>query len=110
MSADATSPFEPTPDGLLVRLRVTPKASRDAIGDVVADGQGNGVIKVAVTAVPEKGGANAAVIKVLAKAWRMRKTDMRIVQGATSRTKTLLIEGDGKELAARLRPLLADKG
>ena len=109
MSADA-APFEPTPDGLLVRLRVTPKASRDAIGDVVADGQGNGVLKVAVTAVPEKGGANTAVVRLLAKAWRLRKTDMRIVQGAASRTKTLLIEGDGKDRAARLTPLLADKG
>ncbi|MBO6518984.1 MAG: DUF167 domain-containing protein [Rhodospirillales bacterium] len=103
---DAPEPFHPVTEGLDVRLRVTPKASRDAIGEVVADGQGKGAIKIAVTAVPEKGSANAAVIKLLAKAWRLRKSDMEIVQGATDRNKTLRIAGDGMELMARLRPLL----
>jgi uncharacterized protein (TIGR00251 family) len=105
--ADALSPFQAVPQGLQVRLRVTPKASRDAIGDVVADGQGNGVLKIAVTAVPEKGNANAAVIKLLAKSWRLRKSDLDIVQGATDRNKTLLIAGNGKELLSLLSPLLA---
>jgi len=104
--ADTPSPLQLCPDGLQVRLRVTPKASRDAIGDVVADGQGNGALKIAVTAVPEKGNANAAVIKLLAKSWRLRKSDMEIVQGATDRKKTLLITGDGTALLARLTPLL----
>ena len=81
--ADTPSPFHPVAGGLEVRLRVTPKASRDTITGVVADAQGNGVIKIAVTAVPENGNANAAVIKMLAKAWRLRKTDMQIVRGAT---------------------------
>lgn len=104
--ADAASPFQPTPRGLQVRLRVTPRASHDAIGSVVADGQGNGALKIAVTAVPEKGNANASVIKLLAKAWRLRKSDLEIVQGETGRNKTLLIAGDGDELMQRLVPLL----
>lgn len=104
--ADATGPFQLVPEGLDVRLRVTPGASRDAIGEVVADGKGKGAIKIAVTAVPEKGSANAAVIKLLAKAWRLRKSDMRIVQGATDRNKTLRIAGDGRELMAGLRRFL----
>ncbi|MGJ3260010.1 MAG: DUF167 domain-containing protein [Rhodospirillales bacterium] len=104
--ADATGPFQPVTEGLEVRLRVTPRASRDAIGEVVADGKGKGAIKIAVTAVPEKGSANAAVIKLLAKAWRLRKSDMRIVQGATDRNKTLRIAGDGRELMTRLSRLL----
>lgn len=100
---DVPDPFQLIEGGLDVRLRVTPKASRDAIGDLVADGQGNGVIKIAVTAVPEKGSANAAVIKLLAKAWRLRKSDMEIVQGATDRNKVLRITGDGREILTRLR-------
>ena len=104
--ADAPSPFHPVPDGLQVRLRVSPKASRDAIDGVVADGQGNGVLKIAVTAVPEKGNANAAVIKLLAKAWRIRKSDMDIVQGATDRNKILLIAVDGAAIQNRLSALL----
>jgi len=63
----AETPFKVVPEGLEVQLRVTPDASRDAIGDVVADAQGNGALKLAVTAVPEKGKANTAVIKLLAK-------------------------------------------
>jgi len=105
--ADNPNPLMPCPNGLQVRLRVTPKASRDAIGDVVADGQGNGALKIAVTAVPEKGNANTAVIKLLAKSWRLRKSDMEIVHGATDRNKTLLIVGDGPTLLAKLEPLLA---
>ena len=61
------------------------------------------MIKIAVTAVPEKGNANAAVIKLLAKAWRLRKSDMEIVQGATDRNKVLRITGDGREILAKLR-------
>ncbi len=100
---DVPDPFQLIDGGLDVRLRVTQKASRDAIGDLVADGQGNGVIKIAVTAVPEKGNANAAVIKLLAKAWRLRKSDMEIVQGPTDRNKVLRITGDGREILAKLR-------
>lgn len=105
-SAEPLLPFHIVPGGVEVRLRVTPKAAHNAIGDVVADVQGNGVLRVAVTAVPEKGGANASVLKVLAKAWRLRKTDMQIVRGGTDRNKVLLIEGDGEALAAQLRAAL----
>ena len=104
--ADTPSPFQPVAGGLEVRLRVTPKASRDAITGVVADSQGNGAIRIAVTAVPENGNANAAVIKMLAKAWRLRKTDMQIVRGATDRNKILLIAGDWNALLTTLQPFI----
>lgn len=100
--ADQPSPFHTVAGGLEVRLRVTPKASRDAIQGVVADAQGSGVIKLAVTAVPENGNANAAVIKMLAKKWKLRKTDMHIVRGLTDRNKTLLIDGNAETLMASL--------
>lgn len=85
---------------------MTPKASRNAIGAVVADGQGYGVLKVAVTAIPEKSGANAAVIKMLAKAWRLRKTDMTISHGLTDRNKTILIAGGNAEMLTGLETLI----
>ena len=85
---------------------MTPKASRNAIGEVVADGQGYGVLKVAVTAVPEKGGANAAVIGLLAKAWRLRKTDMTIPHGQTDRNKTILIAGGNAEMVTNFEHLV----
>lgn len=85
---------------------MTPKASKNAIGKVVADGQGYGVLKVAVTAIPEKGGANASVIGMLAKAWGLRKTDMTISRGQTDRNKTILIAGADKEMRQGLETLV----
>ena len=102
----AETPFKVVPEGLEVQLRVTPDASRDSIGDVVADAQGNGALKLAVTAVPEKGKANTAVIKLLAKSWRLRKTDCQVIRGQTERYKTLFILGDGKNLKATLQQII----
>lgn len=73
---------------------------------MVADGQGYGVLKVAVTAVPEKSGANAAVIEKLAKAWRLRKTDMTISRGHRDRHKAILIAGADKETLMSLEHLI----
>ena len=87
-------------------MRVTPKASQNAIGAVVADEQGYGVLKVAVTAIPEKSGANAAVIGMLAKAWRLRKTDMTILRGHRDRHKTILIAGADTGMLTGLENLI----
>ena len=85
-----------------MRIRLTPKAARSRIDGVGAGADGTAFFKVAVTAPPEKGKANAAMIKLLAKAWRLPKTSMAITAGATARRKTLLVTGDGKALVARL--------
>jgi hypothetical protein len=57
-----TLPYDAAANGLRVALKVTPKAARAAIGDVGADADGNAFLRVAVTAAPERGKANAAVI------------------------------------------------
>ena len=85
-----------------MRIRLTPKASRSRVEGVGAGADGGAVLKVAVTAPPEKGKANAAMITLLAKAWRLPKTTMAITAGATARRKTLLVAGDAKVLVARL--------
>ncbi len=82
--------------GLTIALKVTPRARRNAVGAFVADADGER-LAVSVTEAPEKGAANAAVIKLLARAWRFRKSDMSIIRGETDRRKTLLIKGDGKD-------------
>jgi uncharacterized protein len=71
-----------------VELRVTPRAGRNEIG-AVRDGR----LLVKVTAAPEDGKANAAVIKLLSKAWHVPATSMEIIHGETSREKTLLLRG-----------------
>lgn len=100
-------PFVVTDGGVKLTVRLTPKASRDRVDGVAADAEGRAVLKVSVTAVPEDGKANAALIKLLAKAWKLPKTSIEIVQGATDRRKVLLISGDADELRQRLEQWMA---
>jgi uncharacterized protein (TIGR00251 family) len=85
----------------LIRLavKVTPKASADRIQGWAEDEEGERVLKIAVTAVPEDGKANKAVIALLAKRLKLPKSAIAIAQGETSRRKTLLIDGDPGLLA-----------
>lgn len=71
--------------GAEIAVRVTPKASRNA---VKVDG---GEIRVYVTVLPEDGKANAAVQKLLAKEIGIAKSRLELVRGATSRDKLFRI-------------------
>lgn len=73
-------------DGAEIAVRVTPRASRNAI---VAEGD---VLRVYVTCVPEDGKANAAVVKLLAKAMGVAKSRLSLIRGATSRDKLFRVE------------------
>jgi uncharacterized protein YggU (UPF0235/DUF167 family) len=66
------------------------------------EADGSVVLKAQVTAVPEDGKANAALLKLLSKAWKIPKSDMDIVLGATDRRKVILISGDSEDLRRRL--------
>lgn len=88
--------------GLAVSLRVTPNAARARIDGIAADADGAAFLKIAVTVAPEDGKANAAVIKLLAKEWRLPKTSLSIASGARDRRKTLVIAGDARELETKL--------
>ncbi len=85
-------------------MRLTPKAASERIDGVVADAQGNGVLRVAVTAAAaaEKNRANRALIKLLAKEWRLAKSSIALVGGAKDRNKTLRVEGPAGPLYERL--------
>lgn len=74
--------------GNRLTLRVTPKASRNAI--VPAETSGD-PLRVYVTTAPEGGKANAAVLKLLAKALGVPKSNLTIVQGETGRDKLVEI-------------------
>lgn len=61
-------------------------------------------LKVQVTAAPERGKANAAVIEVLAKALGIPKSAIRLTAGQTSPLKTVEIDADPSRLSALPRP------
>jgi uncharacterized protein (TIGR00251 family) len=90
------------PDGLLLRIRVTPRARRNAIDGTMIDAAGDSRLKIAVTVPPADGKANRAVIAMLAKEWRMPKSSFSIVAGASDRLKTICLSGDPDALAASL--------
>ncbi len=95
-------PFEKCSAGLRVRVRLTPKAARTAIRGLAADAAGATRLKVHVTAAPEKGKANAALLKTLAKAWSLPVRDLAVVSGLAKREKVILAKGEPTVLMARL--------
>lgn len=83
-------------------MRLTPKAARNRIEGPAPEASGGVVLKVSVTAVPEDGKANAALVKLLAKEWRIPKSALTIAAGATDRRKVLHVAGDPDALRRRI--------
>lgn len=82
----------------LLSVKVSPKASRDAIGGWIGD-----TLRISVTAVPERGKANEAVIELLARALRQPKSSLRVVRGDSQPNKLIEVPGLGMaELHAAL--------
>ena len=84
------------------RVRLTPKGGRDAIEGWWSDSAGTPALKARVAAPPEDGKANTALISLLARALDVRKSDVRIASGATSRVKVVEVDGDEAFLQTRL--------
>ena len=95
-------PFEALNNGVRVRLRLTPGASADRFRGVAADEKGVAWLATTVTAVPEDGRANKALIRLLSKEWRVAKSSIQLTGGQTDPRKVLLFEGDPATLLADL--------
>ncbi|MFO0697215.1 MAG: DUF167 domain-containing protein [Polyangiales bacterium] len=88
-----------TANGVVFDVRAVPRASRDAIAGVM-----DGAIKLAITAPPVDGEANAAIVAFFAKALRVPKSDVRLVRGERSKQKSVEVRGRS---AADVRGLLS---
>jgi hypothetical protein len=91
-------PFVAVAGGVRVTLRVTPGASRTGFAGFAETANGGRALKVSVTAIAEDGRANEAVIKFLAKAWRLPKSSLDLVVGATDRNKVIHVSGSPEQL------------
>jgi uncharacterized protein (TIGR00251 family) len=89
-----TSPLRPGKGGLLLAVRVTPKSSRDEVTGLFTASDGSVSLAVKVTAPPDKGKANKAVIETVAKAAGVAKSALSLVSGETERNKTILVTGN----------------
>jgi uncharacterized protein (TIGR00251 family) len=90
--------------GVTVELRVQPRARRTALE------LSGTALKAAVSAPPEGGRANDAVIALLAEAWRMPKSAFAVVKGAAARDKTVSVTGDPTVLAGRIEEWMKGHG
>jgi hypothetical protein len=90
--------LEETTDGVVLPVQAQPRARRNSITGIHA-----GALKVAVTQVPEKGKANAAIAGVLIDALRLKNSQITLRSGETSAHKKFLITGLSlAELQARI--------
>jgi uncharacterized protein (TIGR00251 family) len=80
----------PGKNGVLLDIKVTPKASRQEIS-----GEKGGRLAVKIAAPPVDGKANAELFALLAKKLGVKKNALSFVSGETSRLKTINVEMTG---------------
>lgn len=99
-------PFTAAADGVRLAVRLVPGASAERIVGLAEEAGGGIALKVAVTAAPEAGKANDALLKLLAKTLGLPKRDLTLALGATDRRKLVHVAGDTAALARRLDEVL----
>ncbi len=102
-------PFKPDAQGGFLFLRVTPKAARPEISGLFHGADGKVSLQVKVTAQPEKGKANEAVIDILAETFRLPRKAFILTAGETSRLKTVHIAGNPTAIEQTLGHLIQDQ-
>ncbi len=105
---DDLLPARDAANGLIISVRLTPKASANRITGIERDAGGAVFLTARVRAVPEKGKANTALAALIADWLDVPKSDCDLASGGKSRLKQVLIRGDAASLRAQLESRLAD--
>jgi hypothetical protein len=87
----------------LLPIRVTPRAAKPGIGGWREGVDGREELEVRVAEAPTDGAANDAVVKLLAKALGVSRSELSIISGVTSRHKRVAIPFDVAEARGRLK-------
>lgn len=99
--ADSGPTVDAWEDGAAFFVKAHAGARRDAVGGIH-----DGMVKVEVTTAPEKGKANKAIARLLAKGLRVPAGDMALLSGETNSRKRFGVRGLGTaELLSRLEAL-----
>lgn len=100
--------IQETRDGVIFKVTVQPKGARNEIVGLQGD-----ALKIRLTAPPVGGAANKMCIEFLAKSLKVRKSDVEIIRGQSSRAKKIrvrsktrrtvesLVEGPSSRLKAK---------
>jgi uncharacterized protein len=100
-------------NGVRVAIRLRPAAKANHISAVPAAAGGRQVLVASVTAPPQNGRANEALLRLLSRTWRLPRQALTIIAGASGRNKIVLITGEPRYLLSHLSGLItapADPG
>ncbi len=81
-------PHSKVKDGIIIEVKVDPRSSRKEIAGIM-----DNMLKVKLTAPPVGGAANEQLIELLSEYFRIRKSNITIIRGESSRRKTVKITG-----------------
>ena len=93
--------IEHHPNGTILPVRAQPGAKKNEIR-----GEHDGALRICVTQAPEKGKANQAIIRLLAKTLGFRRSQIELLTGETASQKRFLILGADPEKTAKILELI----
>jgi len=82
-------PYKKTKSGIMIEVKVEPRSSRRQISGIMD----NDILKVKLTAPPVDGSANEQLIELISETTGVRKSQIRIVRGQSSKRKLIEITG-----------------
>ena len=94
-------PVKPHAEGSLLAVYAQPGARRNQLRGIE-----RGMLKLSVTQVAEQGRANEAIKKLLASALGLRRSQVELVAGQSSREKQFVVRCQPNELQSRLAAAL----
>lgn len=81
-------PFSRTRDGICIEIKVEPRSSQKGLAGLLGDR-----LKVKLTAPPVEGAANEQLVEVLAEAFGLKKSAIKIIRGQSSKNKSVELTG-----------------
>jgi uncharacterized protein (TIGR00251 family) len=102
-------PYYAEKTGVRLAVRLTPRASRNGLDGIATGADGRPALQLRLAAPPVDGAANKALIAFLAAALDLRKSDITIRSGETSRLKILHLAGNSRAIVARIDTWIAGR-
>ena len=90
-------------------IRVTPGASLDEIAGIWRGPDGGRKLNLRVSARPDKGKANDAVINLLSKQLGLQRSSISITAGQTARLKTVSINENARAVRAAVTKITGEE-
>ncbi len=82
-------PYKKTKNGITIEVKVEPRSSQKGIAGLME----NNVLKVKLTSPPVEGAANEQLIEVIAGELKVKRSQVRVIRGQSSKRKVIEISG-----------------